>query len=361
MFEQYLEELQKEAAAMDEQEALYNQLKNLPVTDLAKIAGIELPESLCPVCASTMEKMGSVMHCTCGMMKKAKELPPALAENAAKAKAVQDPKKPGAEVPAGLKKSAQETKPGFVEGSVGAARALGPAGILGPMAAGMGTAGASAGLGALIAKALKKSPGAGALLGAAPGFLGGMGVQEALMRKGLREKGVKREFGGPLGLGSPEYTFSPEAKKKYLKKSASAVLEKLAVNPLTGEDLQEAIEEAQERESIPVTSRRWGAGGAAAGGLGGGALGYGAGRLLAGLAEKKAPGVAKALPAALTALGIGGGALGGGILGAKAGAREAAAEKILSALRAQQAAQSGARRGYVAGARRGYVAGRRGF
>jgi len=101
----HLEGLAKQAAAEAEMEAF---LERATAAELAKMAGVVLPASTCPQCASEMQKLGSVYHCACGMMKRAKELPPELAENAAKTQSVQDPDKPGAEVPA---KPASEEKP----------------------------------------------------------------------------------------------------------------------------------------------------------------------------------------------------------------------------------------------------------
>jgi hypothetical protein len=101
----HLEEMVKKAEAETELEAF---LDNATAEDLAKLAGVELPEGTCPQCASQMQKLGSIYQCPCGMVKKAKAVPPALAANAAKTVAVQNPS-PGAEIakPAGAEKPAK--------------------------------------------------------------------------------------------------------------------------------------------------------------------------------------------------------------------------------------------------------------
>jgi hypothetical protein len=69
MLDRYLKELEKEAAAQDT--SFEQQFSSMSAEELAKVAGITLPENCCPKCASIMEKQGSILHCTCGMMKKA--------------------------------------------------------------------------------------------------------------------------------------------------------------------------------------------------------------------------------------------------------------------------------------------------
>lgn len=64
----HLEGLRKQAA---EEVALQQFLEKASVGDLAKLAGVELPQDICSGCGSQMEKLGSVFQCQCGMMKKA--------------------------------------------------------------------------------------------------------------------------------------------------------------------------------------------------------------------------------------------------------------------------------------------------
>lgn len=69
--EAHLQELTKVAAQKYAQEEL---LKNASTADLAKLAGVKLPEDVCPSCGGEMQKLGSVFQCSCGMMKKAEPL-----------------------------------------------------------------------------------------------------------------------------------------------------------------------------------------------------------------------------------------------------------------------------------------------
>jgi len=68
--DQHLEELTKVASQEAAQEAY---LKNASVAELAKLAGVTLPENICGGCGHTMEKLGSIFQCECGLMKKAKQ------------------------------------------------------------------------------------------------------------------------------------------------------------------------------------------------------------------------------------------------------------------------------------------------
>lgn len=67
------DELTKEATAKVE---LEQRLKNSSVGDLAKLAGITLPENICGGCGGQMEKLGSILQCGCGMVKKALGMKP---------------------------------------------------------------------------------------------------------------------------------------------------------------------------------------------------------------------------------------------------------------------------------------------
>lgn len=75
----HLESLTKTAAEKVAQEKL---LKNASVGELAKLAGVKLPEQVCTDCGAEMQKLGSVYQCACGMMKKtAKDMPPFLKQD----------------------------------------------------------------------------------------------------------------------------------------------------------------------------------------------------------------------------------------------------------------------------------------
>lgn len=64
----HIEELTKQAAAEVE---LQQFLEKASVGELAKLAGVELPEGVCSGCGSQMEKLGSIYQCQCGLMKEA--------------------------------------------------------------------------------------------------------------------------------------------------------------------------------------------------------------------------------------------------------------------------------------------------
>jgi hypothetical protein len=66
--DEHLAGLVKQASDEAETEAF---LAKASAEELAKIAGISLPEDACPKCARTMQKLGSVLQCECGRIKKA--------------------------------------------------------------------------------------------------------------------------------------------------------------------------------------------------------------------------------------------------------------------------------------------------
>lgn len=66
----HLQELVKQAAQEQAQEEFF---KNASVADLARLAGVKLPENVCGGCGAEMEKLGSVFQCECGRMKKTAE------------------------------------------------------------------------------------------------------------------------------------------------------------------------------------------------------------------------------------------------------------------------------------------------
>ena len=167
-------------------------------------------------------------------------------------------------------------------------------------------------------------------LAPAVGAVAGMATQEgAFMRAHGREKTSALKVGDAAGriLAKMAQTGAP------------------APVQLKGSELQEAAQEAQEREDIPGRARRWGRVGGALGAGAGVGLGGGIGHFLS-----KALGAKSGLPGALAgAAGLG---LGGGFLGARIGrtegAEEAAADRIISQLRARQNLQRGAAMGYMA-------------
>lgn len=130
--------------------------------------------------------------------------------------------------------------------------------------------------------------------------------------------------------------------------SAGRVLAKLAATGsvrFKGSEIQEALQEAKEREDIEGRARKWQtAGGALGAGLGAGTTGT------LGYAISKALGAKSGIPGA--ALGAIGGGLGGGYLGARIGkqegAEEAAADRVVSAMRARRNRDIGAMHGYMA-------------
>jgi hypothetical protein len=68
----HLESLAKQAS---DEVALQSFLEKASVGELAKLAGITLPQDVCGGCGGQMEKLGSTLLCHCGMRKKAAVLP----------------------------------------------------------------------------------------------------------------------------------------------------------------------------------------------------------------------------------------------------------------------------------------------
>lgn len=290
----------------------------------------------------------------------------------------------GAMIPSQKTAAAEEgVSPGFLASQRGMSRAMRAGGgvksifadpklIKDRLRTGLTHGGIGAGIGAgvggaggLLASLITKGrirPGMGAGYGAGGGaLLGGLigdvhGTSTADKRY-LAEKGITPRWGGLKA------TFSPEAAKKYLGKTASVdtllevgeaagrILAKTAeptdINP---EEVAEAIEAAKEREDVPGRSRMWGIGGSALGGLGGGALGYGAGRLLGG--ARTSP-----LALGLGALGAGAGGFLGHRIGSQEGAEEATADRLVSFLRGRRAYMTGANQGMQQGYLQGLTQG----
>jgi len=72
--DEHLQGLAKTAAAKAE---LEHKLQHATVGELAKLAGVKLPENACTTCGNAMEKLGSIFQCSCGTMKKVAKAPAA--------------------------------------------------------------------------------------------------------------------------------------------------------------------------------------------------------------------------------------------------------------------------------------------
>jgi hypothetical protein len=188
MLDAYLNSLNEEEKEKTASQARFGAAS---VVELAKMAGVGLGGHVCTNCGDAMEKLGSIYRCRCGMMKRAKALPPVLKKNVKKVKAVQTPA-PGAEVPSGLSKKAMSKcgkcgssmektsmgKSGMCGACGGggvktAARSLPPA-LRNALIGGGALGAAGAGSGALMAGEGQRGAGAlaGGIGGAASGALG---------------------------------------------------------------------------------------------------------------------------------------------------------------------------------------------
>ena len=408
--DQYIQDLTKEAAVdaklekhltglvkkASEEAELEQRLSNATAEELAKMAGIDLPEGTCPRCASSMQKLGSIFQCHCGMVKKAKEMPVELAANAAKTTAVQDEGKPGAEVPAKPASEEDDTEKdskakcasfakfaeayqmagGDVDRAIDILVANGYE-ELEKEAFGFGQAvQAVKNWGQLgkhlvkskakdVAQTYSKARGLSGIGTHGPQMAGGKGIGGALMETAKKHPGVATGVvGAPVAAGAG-YMMGKSGSARELLEVGDAAGRTMAKTALTIEpsEVGEAIDEAKSREDIPGRAKRWGRAGAGLGAVGGGALGAGAGIGGMLLAKKLGLGVpSNAIQKAIVAGGGGAGALGGGVLGHRIGqeegAEEAAADKLVSMLRGRRAYMAGGARGYGAGLRRGYLAGR---
>jgi hypothetical protein len=217
------------------------------------------------------------------------------------------------------------------------------------VAAGVGLAGATgaAGLGAgyMMGKqgsALGRTAGV-ALGGAALGTVVG-GVMQAAKKAGETAKTP------PVKTSALRLIEVGDAAGRIMAKLAdSNLMANITGQPtLTPEEIQEAVQGAQEREDVEGRAGSWGNAGAALGGLGGaglgGGAGYGLGRLL------KASPMASIASTGLGAL-VGGGLGGmmGNRIGKAEGTEEAVADKLVSMMRARQAYGAGANQGYMQG------------
>jgi hypothetical protein len=194
------------------------------VQELAKIAGITLPESCCSNCADTMTKVGSIWRCECGMAKKAMTK---CSECGKDRHETED----GVKCGCGIKLAEDETYvdvPSQSRAMMGMQRAAFPGsgekmdpelkskiirkGLIG---AGIGGV-AGAGIGALLGRRLGVGRLPMAALGGGYGAVGVGGPVGVVSgeREFLQSKGIHpRSFGGGA-------RFTPEAAEEYLPKEA---------------------------------------------------------------------------------------------------------------------------------------------
>ena len=378
----HLEELTKTAAAEVAQEEF---LKNASAEELAKLAGVKLPEDACPECASKMEKLGSVFQCSCGMMKKAKSYSVFsaaweagkkqnrinAAAQAAAQKAEEKAEKAGKnpETAAHRAYSKVQHKVASVEKVASlshftkAMRLSGGdidqalirleaegytklAGGIMPALQGLGSA-VKGSLGKILGQ-VSKAYTRGAAKGG--GVLGG------LKNVAVKNPGLTAGVAGTAGVGAG-YMMGKQGAAQLLEigDAAGRILAKTAETPgidIDPEEVAEAIDEAKERENVSGRSRNWGIGGGALGGLAGGGLGYGAGALLSHNPWLRAAG---------TGLGALAGGAGGAMLGRHHGAEEAQADRLVSFLRGRRAFQTGAQEGMQQGYLQGLTSGQGGM
>lgn len=378
MLDQYIEDLKKEAEAQERSDQMKQAFSQMSIEDLKKLAGFEKQsEAECPGGKIRSEGKGRGLgrgekKGPMGSMGKGRGTgpigkPPWLKKEGAPLSAL--PSTPEmyltAEEASRMQATPKLKSAQVVLDKLSAKKdELSLPSLLGlPLAgAGVGAAlGAPAGIYSAIrsGKPIGKALGIGAGLGAAGG--GAIGAAAA----GLIGIGHLLRNADPSGKTldtvirlAPAALATAGAVNEVGTALGNREKEKQAANPLDPEEIQESIQEASERESLPIMSRRYGMAGGALGGLGGGALGFGAGKLLGTLA-KSSPMLGKIAPFAGAALGGLGGAAAGSQFGARQGAQEAAADKIVSMLRAQQAGQAGSQAGFQegvqVGAREGFM------
>lgn len=209
------------------------------VEELAKVAGISLAENVCTSCGSSMEKLGSIYRCECGMLKKAQQLPEPEIVKSAMAKCgdcgmEKRETADGVKCGCGVKVGADEqfVEPGRQRGMRGALNALtgSPSGLVYKQDAadrvqsgalkGLGIGAGVGGVGGGLAGALsagKKERLLGALAGAVPGLLAG-GLLGTGIGAGRAESGYLKDRGiTSKGFFMPKHRFTPEAAGKYLE------------------------------------------------------------------------------------------------------------------------------------------------
>lgn len=400
--DQYIQDLTKEAAVdaklekhltglvkkASEEAELEQKLANASAEELAKMAGIELPEGTCPKCANPMQKLGSVYQCTCGMVKKAacpggkirsKGRGQGLGRGGKKGPMGVPVKTKTASVKvASLEKFAEAYRManGDVDRAVDILVANGYE-ELEKDAFGFGQAvQAVKNWGQLgkhlvkskakdVAQTYSKARGLSGVGTYGPQMAGGKGIGGALIETAKKHPGVATGVvGAPVAAGAG-YMMGKSGSARALIEVGDAAGRTMAKTALMIEpsEVTEAIEGAQEREDIPGRAKRWGRAGAGLGAVGGGALGAGAG--LGGMLLAKKLGLnvpSNAIQKAIIGGGGGAGAIGGGVLGHRIGqqegAEEAAADKLVSMIRGRRAYLAGGARGYGAGLQRGFMAGR---
>jgi len=407
MLDKYFEELKNEAGEIETKNTVSEELSKLPAEDLAKLAGVFMPEDNCPQCGRGMVKTGSILKCMCGMRKVAAEECPGgkikskgkgrgkgvgkgegpvgvpikekLAKKDMPSFTEQDRpekvkeiyralKRDHPDMPAEMKAriAARQGKPGKQEqgppykGPIKPWKekksgvVLGPehlpllAGTVGGMMSGAAEGGPAGGYAGLPAGAL--GAGIGGITGAAAGQSLGALISRALKRPGLGLPAGLLGYGaGAVGGGA----LGGMLAGKGVKAIKEAVKEKTAATP---EELREALEEARERVDPEFMKRQYGIGGGILGGLGGGALGTGLGAGIGRLAGRTGLGAAIG-----AGLGLAGGAVGGRALGRRVGGEEAEEERTIQNLQMARGygigKQEGIRSGALMGLRKGALIG----
>ena len=338
MLNEYLEGLTKEAAVqrnLDSHLEFYAKqasarvaqdefFANASAEDLAKIAGIKLPEDACPIDGAQMRKLGSTYLCDCGMQKAA------ALEVTVSAPSVGSKKEAGvggALIGAGL-------------GAYGAGEGRRiPGAVLGGLAGGVG--GSLLGRGAETlgyhAAGLPGSQLGHMAGGVAGGILGGKAMGSAVaknLERPAKEEKDKEKTSSITQVGD----------------AVGRMLAKHAQGSIDRGDISESIQEARDREDIAGRATKGQHMGLAGGGLAGGALGAGAGMLAK---RFGLPGAGKLMTGGGALMGALGGGAAGGQAGAQHGAEQAAADRLVSLMRGRRAYMSGAQRGYHAGQARG--------
>jgi len=385
MLDAYLNNLDAEEKEKTAKQARFGAAS---VEELAKMAGVNIGAHVCTNCGDSMQKLGSVCRCSCGMVKKAmtcdcgkKDCGCGCGGDPSKCNCAGKKKEASVELTKEAHDKLLELFEACDQDIEKMAMALHDQGMdkeaifgaLGGLGRGIATGAKALGKGQVsragraVAGGAKRTgrqlkgayqQGAGALRGAGPlkpgQIRGGGGVMggaaQVAKQNPMLAAGVGAGAVGAAGYGMGKAS-SAEALID-VGDAAGRLLAKTAMEPSMGsapipmDELRESIEEAQGREDVPGRAKRWQIGGGVGGGVAGAGAGYGAGRLIGPKAGLIGAGI-----------GAAGGALGGQALGKEHGAEEARADKAISMLRAMRAHQTGAMSGYGAGMRRGYSMG----
>lgn len=395
MLDDYLNSLNEDEK---EKTAAQTRFGAASVTELAKLAGVKLAEDVCSNCGDTMEKVGSIFKCGCGMRKKAAdECPGSKIRSKGKGRGKGYGKKKGPlGVPVGEKQAGTQLtkeaadkvlelielcdgdlvktavvleKHGMSKEAIwGALAGIGKGLATGAKAVGKGqfgraakaVAGGSKRTGRQLRSTYQQAAKGDLAKGVAgplkPGQVRGGGMLGGLKAVAKANPALAAGAGaaGAAGVGGAGYMLGKESSVLEVGDAAGRLLAKTAEGepsmgsaPIPLDEIRESIQEAQGREDIPGRAKRWQIGGGVGGGVLGGGAGYGAGRLIGPKAGLIGAGI-----------GAAGGALGGQHLGKQHGAEEARADKAVAMLRALRAHQQGSMSGFGAGMQRGYSMGR---